>query len=202
MSNFIVSIAGKARSGKDSICQAFIKQLADNGILAKRYAFADELKKELDPLILFNFGISAFTEDEEEKKLIRPLLVTYGTELWRKVDLDHWIKKVEAAIKNDPRPHVACVSDTRFPNESNWCIKNGGYLLHIDRLDETGQKIPPASEDERIYDEVLYLDSHYRFEWPTYGINDPKIEQEGRKLCDELFSGYYSEWREKFLIDV
>ena len=55
--------------------------------------FADALKEECDELLGKYTDISAFTENNSEKKLVRPLLVTWGTSIRRKLDENCWIKK-------------------------------------------------------------------------------------------------------------
>ena len=65
---------------------------------SKRLSLAYELKKDLDTFLLKKFNISAFTENSEEKKFIRPLLICYGTSLMRKKDPDCWINKLQKTI--------------------------------------------------------------------------------------------------------
>ena len=82
----ILGISGLARSGKDSfyeLCKPFLDK---EGVKHRRMAFADELKEEADLILSKYVGISAFTENAEEKKVIRPLLVTYGTHIRRKIN--------------------------------------------------------------------------------------------------------------------
>ena len=79
----LIGIAGFARSGKDTFYQRSAQLLSKEGYKSTRIAFADALKNELNELLLSNIGISAFTEEDQEKDLIRPLLVTYGTHLRR-----------------------------------------------------------------------------------------------------------------------
>lgn len=201
MKNFIIGISGKKRCGKDSLCNALIKYLGSKNILAKRYAFADELKKELDPLFLLNAGISAFTEDPVEKELVRHVLIAYGTGFWREKDPDHWVKKVDAAIKNDSRPHVAIITDDRFPNESQWVKDNGGILIHIERLDLNNRPMPAAGRDEELNDPIIKAASDYQLLWPTFGESEEVFLQETKRVSDDLFFGYYKQWQESFPIN-
>ena len=83
----LIGIAGYARSGKDTFFARSAKYLNDNGFEAKRYAFADALKSEVDSLLTEHTGLSAFTEKDSEKEIVRPLLVTYGTEIRRKLSV-------------------------------------------------------------------------------------------------------------------
>mgnify|MGYP003326149020 CR=1 FL=1 len=99
MKNNIIGVTGFARSGKDTFYNYSTKAL--NRAKCYRYAFADALKEECDSFLQANLGISAFTEEAQEKELIRPFLVTYGTEIRRKLDPFCWIKKVEASIEEN-----------------------------------------------------------------------------------------------------
>ena len=91
----IIGIGGNARSGKDTLGSYFVKILADQGIKAKTYSFANELKKSVDDFLIREIGISAFTEDEGEKKIIRPFLVFWGTDIMRKINDNVWVEKIE-----------------------------------------------------------------------------------------------------------
>ena len=68
----IIGISGVARSGKDTLANNFVKIFKHLGIKAKRYAFADELKREVKPFLKKHSGLDSFTQDDEVKKMIRP----------------------------------------------------------------------------------------------------------------------------------
>ena len=112
---------------------------------SKRYSFADALKNELDELLVKYTGISAFTENNEEKEIVRPLLVTYGTDVRRKLNEDCWIEKITAGVNTDLQlnKHVF-ITDVRFLNEAKWIKSNGGILININR-----QGVGPANKDEQ-----------------------------------------------------
>ena len=96
MNNVIIGVTGFARSGKDTFFKESSKLLSK--AQCHRYAFADALKHESDDFLKKNVGISAFT-DAEDKELIRPFLVTYGTELRRKIDPIAGLKKLNKPSK-------------------------------------------------------------------------------------------------------
>lgn len=126
----IIGIAGNARSGKDTIGQNFVKILADQGIKAKTFSFADELKKSVDGFLREQIGISAFTEDDKEKELIRPFLVFWGTDVMRKINNDIWVDKLQNSLHNN---HVSIITDLRFLNELEWIKKNKGLSVLVKR---------------------------------------------------------------------
>lgn len=170
----LIGITGYARSGKDTIFQRSKVFLEKEGIKCSRIAFADALKEELDDLLLKNLNISAFTEKDEEKELIRPLLVTYGTELRRKLNPNCWIERVQDRIKDllDEGEYVF-ITDVRFENEAHWIKYNGGFILHVERLG-----IKPANHEEHTQNVRMRKYRDFRIGWETYG-------QDNLDKCDE-----------------
>ena len=69
----IMGLCGLACSGKDTFFKFAKEHCLMNGISCNRFAFADELKKEINDSLKAKLNISAFTEDSKEKELIRPL---------------------------------------------------------------------------------------------------------------------------------
>jgi len=158
--NFIIGICGNARSGKDTFCQYAKQFLSRKKVAAARTAFADELKKDLDDLCRHKIGVSAF---------IRPLLVTYGTEVIRKMDENWWINKLEKTLGVHQHMNIIpIVTDVRYPNELEW-IKNkhNGVMIHVTR-----KGIKPANAEEKKNNAFLKTNSDYRIMWPTFGEDE------------------------------
>ena len=156
----IIGISGLARSGKDSFYELSKPYLENNKIRHERIAFADELKSECDPFLKKNVGISAFTNDNKEKEIIRPLLVTYGTHIRRKLNPRCWIEKIEPKLKNSKDKDVFFITDVRFKNEIDWVHDMGGLSIHITR-----QGIFPPNEDEKQNDPILKKTSKAKISW-------------------------------------
>lgn len=185
----IYAISGKARTGKNTLSQGFINQYEKMGLRAKNYAFADELKKELDPLFLLNAGVSAFTEDPIEKELVRKVLISYGTGYWRNKDPDHWVKKLAAQLKKDEgEVDVALISDTRFPNEIEQIKKLGGKIIYLIRTDDDGKEFPPAGIDEEINDPLLRKEADFIFSWENYKDNLEKCYYTASNWLEEILA--------------
>ena len=198
--NLILGIAGKKRVGKNSLANIFLDIFAAKNIYAKQYAFADELKKELDPLFLINAGVSAFTEDPTEKELIRGVLIEYGTGFWRKKDPDHWIKRLEQNI-NAAIPHIVIVTDVRFAsNEAPWVKKNGGKLIYLDRLDDSGKFFPPAGKDEEENNPKLMNQADFIKVWNNFSnSSDSTGYYKGEQFFNEIFSQeQITKWQKDF----
>ena len=154
----IIGIAGVARAGKDTMLESLNQIYSDRNI--KRVAFADALKQECDGFLMKNTGISAFTDNDSEKSIIRPFLVTYGTHLRRKLNPNCWIEVVFKAINPDCN---YAITDVRFPNEAQWIKDQGGVLIHVSR-----SGINPANEDEAMNDPILMSMSNIKVSLKTY----------------------------------
>lgn len=128
----LIGVGGIASSGKDTFVKIAKKILKERGYSAIRLAFADALKEELDPFTTKQYGISSWTNNIEEKKLIRRAMVSHGC-IMRDIDPAYWINKLDEAIENIHfNEDVIFVSDCRFPNEVDWVHKKwGGWFVHI-----------------------------------------------------------------------
>jgi hypothetical protein len=164
----LIGIAGYARSGKDTFFARSAKYLNDNGLEAKRYAFADALKSEVDSLLTEYTGISAFTEKDSEKEIVRPLLVTYGTEIRRKLNPNCWIEKITPSVGEDlDKGKYVFITDVRFENEAQWIKSQGGLMVYIER-----EGIKPANHEEHTQNIRMKKYLNYKIFWPTFGFDD------------------------------
>lgn len=163
----IIGIAGNARSGKDTLGENFESILADNGIKAKRYSFAHELKSSVDDFLIRELGISAFTEDSEEKEIIRPFLVFWGTDVMRKINDNIWVEKLESTLYDN---HVSIITDLRFLNELEWVKGNEGFSVFIKR-----DGIEPANEYEGLNNKKIQEVADCCFHMAN--LSDPKLIQ-------------------------
>jgi hypothetical protein len=170
MNNIIIGVTGFARSGKDTFFQESSRLLSK--AKCHRYAFADALKEESDDFLKKHVGISAFTEEAEDKELIRPFLVTYGTHLRRKLDPSCWIKKVEQAIEDNhksSRNNIIFITDVRFENEAQWVKSIGGIITKVTR-----EGVKAANQDEHVQSALIEKYVDLRIMWPTYKPGDIK----------------------------
>lgn len=189
-----VALTGLARSGKDTFCALLIEELAKEGLKAKRFALADNLKKELQPFIMAQYGIDILNCTPEEKELVRDFLVFHGKMKRLKSQGRHWTSKLETEIRLTNDIDVAIVTDARydvFPeDELTWAKQNmGGVLVHIKRYnliwgaigDEgvrqyinatvptAGERayVQPPNEDERRNDPRLEAKADFKVDWET-----------------------------------
>ena len=164
----IIGISGLARSGKDSFYSLAKEQMGE-GRNVRRLAFADELKEECNEFLTKNIGISPFTEASEEKKIIRPFLVTYGTHLRRKLNKRCWIDKVEKKLENILADYVF-ITDVRYKNEIDWIHELKGESVHVERK---GNKPPNKEEEEN--DPFLKKASTHKVLWESFSEENMDI---------------------------
>ena len=159
----IIGITGLARCGKDSFFNMASDILKNEGIKTKRFAFADCLKSDCNEILEKYTGISAFTEKTSEKEIIRPLLVTYGTHIRRKINPNCWIDKIDREVKSFSTNGVSFITDVRFENEIDWVKNIGGKSIHITR-----EGISPPNEDEAKNDPILLEKSDIKLSWKNF----------------------------------
>jgi len=153
----IIAISGVARSGKDSVAKHLIDFFAEKGRKAKRYAMADLLKLHLYDLINNCLGINVFDCTDEEKELIRPIMVAYGGAMRARFGRDVWANDVLDAI-NKSSCDIAIITDLRFVENNDdeyWALrKAGAYVIHIQRIID-GDVMPPPNSAEAKNDPIL-----------------------------------------------
>lgn len=116
----LVALTGKAGSGKTTVANYLLK----HGFKYK-YSFADGVKEVARKY----FGM---------KKKDRRLLQQIGTEHFRTIDKDVWIKYVWS----DVALNILCgdalvIDDLRFSNEAKACREAGFVLIKLERPDYT-----------------------------------------------------------------
>lgn len=156
-------ISGYARSGKDTFGEALQRIFLRYGIKSKTYALANQLKHDISFLTEGDFNISAFTKNDEEKKIIRPLLVGYG-EAWRNANPDHWLQVLDSNL--EPRT-LPIITDIRYKNEAEYVLENQGFLLNINRKLVDGSFIKPANKEENENHPLVLEKCHFNLCWNT-----------------------------------
>tara|TARA_Y100001938_G_scaffold22795_2_gene29542 strand:- start:4650 stop:5246 length:597 start_codon:yes stop_codon:yes gene_type:complete len=171
--NKIIGVSGVAGVGKDTFFQ-----LLSEVVPCKRYALADELKKEAHSWTKLHYGIDATACHGQEKELIRPFLVQHGT-LKRKLSNGrHWIEKIHESILKDKFNGFKIITDIRYDDYDNdevFWLKNelNGVLVHIsqyhleNRLNHNNVKVfkKPVNSEEERNDPKLKQKSDFEIEW-------------------------------------
>lgn len=167
----IIGLGGVATVGKDTFFSLLQQRLASKGRIVTRFAFADNLKKEVESILWSQFGFDVWKLTPEEKKIVRPLLVWWGCTK-RHLKADYWIKSVEKSLLSDLSSDVKVVTDARFENEADWVHSLNGRIVHITRTiySDTLQShihVPPANEEETANDPKVKSKADFFVNWPT-----------------------------------
>ena len=161
----MIGIAGVARSGKDTLAKNLAQVIEqDLGVKVKILSFALPLRCQVNELLEQFYHISAFTENEEEKKIIRPLLVSHGEQMKKrfgdKIWLDSLLVELEELSKEKVFP---IISDVRFDFEAEGLKESGGLIVHISKVGNQ-----PANEIETLNDPLVSKVADLNHTWPSY----------------------------------
>lgn len=144
----LIGLSGKAGTGKSTVAEKIVQQFKTQKQSWIRMSFADLLRSEvaekfkLEPSAL-RMRKTEFVYSPHHKKLItiRELLQCWGTGYRRKSDPEYWVKAMARRIKLDrafrhaakqkPAALGVVIDDVRFPNEANWILEEGGYLIRL-----------------------------------------------------------------------
>ena len=184
----IIGLGGVATVGKDTLFSLLKDRLFSKGRIVTRFAFADNLKKEIAPILLKEFGLDVFNLTPEEKKLVRPFMVWWGCTK-RHFDPMYWVNSVNESLNRDTISDVKVITDVRFENEADWVHDIGGRVVHIERTIYvptygTNMCIPPANDEETANDPKVRAKADFFVEWPTV-VPHRKL-QELEKYIDEV----------------
>jgi hypothetical protein len=171
----VIGVGGFARSGKDTFVKIAKKILKEHGYSSIKLAFADALKEEIDPFLIANYGISAWTDDTEQKRVIRPFLVAHGCGKREQSNGTYWINKIDQAIEGIHfSEDVIFISDCRFPNEVDWVHEKwGGWFVHLNKY---------SVKSGMQYDSFTGKESGFR-EWKQYDDAPNEEEAKNAPIC-------------------
>jgi hypothetical protein len=93
---------------------------------------------------------------KSKKMTAREVLQYIGTDVFRKLDPDVWIKSLLRKIEKD-KPEVALICDVRFKNEISCLQKKGGFILGLTR--DKYNKVDQHSSEKEIEEGFSLCDS-------------------------------------------
>lgn len=170
----IILISGKARSGKDTLANFMLEDIAkDNkkGIIIK---YADILKFICEKY---------FDWDGNKDEKGRTLLQYIGTNVIRKNNADTWVNCVIELVKGFGNEFdYILISDVRFPNEiRRWKEENFDYTtIRVYRVNEDNEVFDNGlSIEQKNHPSELALDN---YEMDFY-ISNKTNELEKFKFC-------------------
>ena len=196
----VIGIGGFARSGKDTFVKVARKILRQNGYTSTKLAFADALKNEIDPFLKECYDISAWTDDTQQKSIVRPLLVAHGCQKRLQSEGKYWIEKIDKEIEKSD-VDVIFVSDCRFPNEAEWLHQKwGGWFVHLkkysvdtirDGTNDRGRMYDQApNAEEATNDPLCEKQADYKLELEN--VVEKTLRETGNKITpDSLVDNSY-----------
>jgi hypothetical protein len=181
-----IGISGSARSGKDTLCRALIRKFKKMNKKVERLSIAGDLiKKDLNSLIKNVAGIDTFTENTEEKELIRPLLVEYGKILRKKTKGRYFLDNFEE--KPDTIHIIPDIRYCEYEKDEIYWLKNekNGFLIYLER-----KNIKPANETEEKNNKIIKTIADTCIFWNSLNENDSedikKIDEYAENLIKNL----------------
>lgn len=181
-----------ATAGKDTFCKLLIEALP--GVKIKRFALADQLKLDLQPFLLDEFGIDIFNCASQDKEMVRDILVAYG-KAWRtKSRGTHWTELLQEEIEGSG-VDVAVITDIRYSDEKYpedelyWGqTTNQGLLVHITRIDKNGNVVAPANADEAKNDPKIEAAADFKIVWNTVGLDElDSLKEKVTPVVEEIW---------------
>ena len=194
----VIGVGGVARAGKNLFCDLLVKQLKQQyNLHAQHFALAYELKMDCRQFIWDQLHLDVFTENTDEKKIFRDMLVWYGDAKRKQTNGRYWIEKLNLTIGKEfawgtPPIDVAIVSDIRYDfyqnDEVDWIRKEkNGPFIHLSkytygfptdgRVVKVGGKnvnemrifTEPANSHEALNDPKLQKKADYLLQWEDVG---------------------------------
>lgn len=190
----LIGVSGVARAGKDYFAKALEKHLEKQGYRVKRFALAYALKLDLRDLVKSKVGIDTFTEDSEEKAIIRPLLVAWGKVLRVVSKGQYWCNKLEDIICEHSLD-FAIITDIRYDeyevDEIHFIKNNKGHLIHLTRRMDDGTILAPPNEDEAKNDPRMAAGASVRYTFPNFlKLTEDELNRTLDAACTEVTKLY------------
>lgn len=183
----IIGISGAARCGKDTLCRGLIREFEKIGIKAKRKSIAgDTVKNDLKNLLYEKIQFDTFTENNEEKESVRPLLVEYGKIMRQKTNGRYFIEKFK--IEENFINIIPDIRYAEYPKDELYWLKNemNGLSIFIER-----EEIYDANETEKINNKFIKEIADFNLKW---GRLNEQSEYE-KKIIDfyakDIIEKYY-----------
>jgi Deoxynucleotide monophosphate kinase len=170
----LLGIAGKARSGKDTIAEYMRDEY-----MYQLYAFASPIKEAASKM--FGLPLHVFYDGEHDREEVIPywgfspreILQKLGTEcgrdvfgkdIWLKRGIQEWenLKKYhEEYMKTNPQKHYysgMIFTDVRFDNEADAIREHGGKIIHVlrDNTESVSEHTSEAGINMNSNDIVVY----------------------------------------------
>lgn len=167
----MIGITGLARSGKDTLAKNLSEIIKEDfDIEVKIYSFALPIRCQVANLLEDYYHISPFTEDSDEKLIIRPLLVAHAEQMKKQWGEDFWLQELMTKIEEDrcgDKKIFPIISDVRFVPEAETVKAKNGQVVHISKIGNA-----PPNEIEAENDPLVRQCSDLQHSWPAYDLDE------------------------------
>jgi hypothetical protein len=181
----IIGFGYKARQGKDTAIKTIIDHFGDQYDI-RRYAFGDELKREVNELDQIEWCFKNGIPYDFDPDMTDPLcqskhgkqgkfLQWYGTEYRRAQDPFYWVKRLRDRLR-DELPQIALIADTRFQNEFLFVLANKGYTVKVVRTYEDGREYVDMSRDSKHISENELAEAKFNFEIRAKSVEEVQAD--------------------------
>jgi hypothetical protein len=193
----MIGIGGLARAGKDTLASDLSEIIkADMGVDVKIFSLAWPVKWQLNDLFESYYHLSPFTEDTEEKKIIRPIMVAHGEQMKQKFGKDIWLKELLGTIHEDLRykEFFPIISDVRFDFEVEAIKNENGQVIHISKIGNL-----PPNEIEALNDPLVAKEADLNHTWPAYNSDQvDKCMDHAHILWQMLKQTHEEKWKKTY----
>lgn len=166
----MIGVSGLARSGKNTLAENLSEIISEDlGVNVKTFASAFEPKKHLDDFLKSHYGISAFTEEQNDKKTIRDFILLHAETMKKVYGKSIWLDLLFKKIHQESSKTFPIITDVRFNFEAEAIQKQNGIVIHISKI---GNSAP--NETEKQNDPLVSKISDLKHTWPNYSSSELK----------------------------
>jgi hypothetical protein len=187
----MIGISGLARSGKDTLAKNLADIIKLNlGLEVKILSFADRIKDQMKDVISKNYNIDPYTENTEEKEIIRDILVSHGETMKKIYGPTIWADLIIEDIKKSKNKFFPIISDVRFDFEAEKVKENDGLVIHISKI---GNK--PPNEIEAKNDPLVQKVADICHCWPEYEPDNMEECKDHAYILWQMFNQLSKQWK-------
>lgn len=217
----VIGFCGKAKAGKDSAATAIADCLNSQGVVNQKYAFADPIR-EIGKIFGFSRVVMDDQSLKENWKhpwldvTPRKFMQLVGSEMFRNnLNPDVWVKhlknrinKFEHSLDSDsghtleiePRENVwspkavVLITDVRFPNEVEMIKRIGGFVIRVERTNNSTDDSWRNHESEKFTDTLKVDATIYNNQPSLLGWCGEAVLEFSKFVASKNISFDHSKW--------
>ena len=187
----MIGIGGLARAGKDTLAKHLSDIISeDMGFNVTILSFADQIKWQVKDICNDKYGISPYTENTEEKKIVRDILVCHGETMKKLHGETIWADLIIDKIKKNKEKIFPIITDVRFDYEVKSIKDNGGMVVHIKKIGNQ-----PPNDIEKLNDPLVRNAANLKHTWSEYGPDDMIECRDHAQILWQMLKESNQEWK-------